>query len=550
VTARVDRTETVTAGGSAHAAHVIVVEGQYRCTGGAGGELQADSYRRDLWYAPDAGVVVKERFTWTSGFRQGQAEEYELVELRRPAGAPVAVAAAPVVQPPAVAPRPVQPPAQTAVAAQVDQAPPTIEVADAIEADGAVVRIEARISDASRIVDVRLDGQPVPMDAEGRIALRRGVPVGSSTLRLSALDEWGNEAVRQLTVTRRAAVASAPASLTPAPQARAADRTPPAIEVPESLTTSSSSVQLAGRIRDDSRIVEVAIEGQPVALGADGTLSVTRGVSVGASTIRIAAVDEWGNRSERRIAVERVRPFAGIHFGRYHAIVIGNNDYADLPKLKTAVTDAEAVARTLREDYGFAVDLHLNATRTEILGALAKARADLGPDDNLLVYYAGHGVVDTYAEEGYWMPVDAEKENPANWVSNSDITNMLRAIRAKHVLVVADSCYSGTLVRAANVELKTAQERAAWIRKMVVKRTRTAMVSGGVEPVMDAGGGEHSVFAKAFLDALRTNEDVMEGQKLFSAIKRPVALEAEQTPQYSDIRRAGHDGGDFMFVRK
>ena len=127
---------------------------------------------------------------------------------------------------------------------------------------------------------------------------------------------------------------------------------------------------------------------------------------------------------------------------------------------------------------------------------------------------------------------------------------MLRAIRAKHVMVVADSCYSGTLVRTVSGKITTAREREAWLKKVVKKRTRTALVSGGLEPVVDSGGGEHSVFAKAFLDALRANEDVLEAERLFSLIKRPVALESDQTPQYSDVRRAGHDGGDFLFVRR
>ncbi len=49
---------------------------------------------------------------------------------------------------------------------------------------------------------------------------------------------------------------------------------------------------------------------------------------------------------------------------------------------------------------------------------------------------------------------------------------------------------------------------------------------------------------------LRENADVIGGQSLYDAVKRPVVLNADQTPQYSDIRRAGHDGGDFIFVRK
>ena len=146
--------------------------------------------------------------------------------------------------------------------------------------------------------------------------------------------------------------------------------------------------------------------------------------------------------------------------------------------------------------------------------------------------------------------MDVEKTVPTNWVSNNDITTMLRAIRAKHIMVVADSCYSGTLVRATSARMETARERAAWVKRMVRKRGRTALVSGGLEPVTDSGSGGHSVFAGAFLAALRENTGVIDGQTLYQTIKRPVVLNAHQTPQYSDIRLAGHEGGDFVFVRK
>ena len=83
---------------------------------------------------------------------------------------------------------------------------------------------------------------------------------------------------------------------------------------------------------------------------------------------------------------------------------------------------------------------------------------------------------------------------------------------------------------------------------MARKRSRTALVSGGLEPVLDSGGGSHSVFAKAFLAALEDNDGVLEGQELFARVSRPVVVNSDQTPDYSDIRRAGHDGGEFLFV--
>ena len=342
------------------------------------------------------------------------------------------------------------------------------------------------------------------------------------------------------------------------------------IDVPATIAAKGAVAAISGRIRDTSRIVEVTIDGLPIAVETDGTFSVRRGVPQGRSTITIAALDEWGNRAEQNVTLTRDTlatrspaavkpktapkprpdPFAGIHFGAYHALVIGNNNYRELPKLRTAVNDARAVAKLLTDDYGFSTKLLIDATRADVIAALARMRAKLTANDNLLIYYAGHGVIDDVTERGYWLPVDAEQGVPTNWVSNDDITAMLRAIQANHIMVVADSCYSGTLVRAAPARMETARERAAWFKRIVKKRGRTALVSGGLEPVTDSGMGGHSVFAGAFLAALRENRDVIDGQTLYQAIKRPVVLNADQTPQYSDIRRAGHDGGDFLFVGK
>jgi len=56
--------------------------------------------------------------------------------------------------------------------------------------------------------------------------------------------------------------------------------------------------------------------------------------------------------------------------------------------------------------------------------------------------------------------------------------------------------------------------------------------------------------AEAFIDALWANTGIVDMRQIFSAMRRQVVLNAPQTPQYSDIRQAGHEGGDFIFVRR
>jgi len=237
----------------------------------------------------------------------------------------------------------------------------------------------------------------------------------------------------------------------------------------------------------------------------------------------------------------------GIDFGDYHALVIGNNNYRFLAKLRTAIDDAQEVGHVLRDNYGFNVTIVTDATRSDILLALGSLREEMTKRDNLLIYYAGHGYLDEEADEGYWLPVDAQSDSTLNWVSNSSITSTLKAIPAKHVLIVADSCYSGKLARGVHIVKKTHN----YLSKISGKRARSVLCSGGLEPVIDSGGkGGHSVFASYFIDALKENKDIILGAELFSKIRRPVMLNSDQTPEYSDIRKAGHEGGDFLFVRR
>lgn len=234
----------------------------------------------------------------------------------------------------------------------------------------------------------------------------------------------------------------------------------------------------------------------------------------------------------------------------YYALIIGNNDYLQLPKLKTAVSDAKEVNRVLSTKYGFKTTLLVNATRKDILSTINDYRKKLNEGDSFLIYYAGHGEYDKTADKGYWLPVDAAKDDPVDWIMAEDITSNIKRILAKHVLILSDSCYSGSLTRSAASDLGKKGERNAFLAKMMERSSRTLMASGGNEPVADAGGrGNHSVFASAVLTALQdSDKKTFTAEELFHGrVKEIVAGKSDQVPEYNNIRNSGHEGGDFIF---
>lgn len=233
--------------------------------------------------------------------------------------------------------------------------------------------------------------------------------------------------------------------------------------------------------------------------------------------------------------------------GNYYALIIGNSEYQDLPQLKTPTQDARSLAEILKQTYGFNVKTLINVKRAEIIRVISNFRTELTSHDNLLIFFAGHGWLDQEADEGYWLPIDARKDDPANWISNATITSAIRAIHAKHVLVIADSCYSGKLTRA--IQISQGQKGA--YAEMARRHARIAISSGGLEPVLDGGGGgNHSVFANALIKALNNNSTVIDSISLFSQLRKHVGWNADQLPEYGVIHKAGHDGGDFLFINK
>jgi TPR repeat protein len=240
--------------------------------------------------------------------------------------------------------------------------------------------------------------------------------------------------------------------------------------------------------------------------------------------------------------------------GKYYALVIGIDDYpSPLPRLKTAVGDARAVSRVLSERYGFQVQLLLDrdATRAHILDAMTRYRNTLSPNDNLLIYYAGHGYSDHEAGKAYWLPADADSKFSANRIIADDLTTGVRVLPARHVLVISDSCYAGDLTRDVDGPSQSGGQ-AAFINRMLRSRSRTLMASGGDEPVSDAGTNGHSVFANALLGALeRTDGQMFTASDMFyGSVRRLVGGHSKQMPEYSIIRDSSDDQGDFVFERK
>lgn len=248
-----------------------------------------------------------------------------------------------------------------------------------------------------------------------------------------------------------------------------------------------------------------------------------------------------------------------MEFGRSFALIIGLQDYRYWDKLQLARRDANRIANLLADKYGFETKVLHDASAMEILGAFNELRARSDKFDNVLVYFAGRGQLRRPVEDalvGYWLPIDAQREMSTLWLPNSQINEQIAMLDARSVLVIADSCFAGSmstdpasLLMGGSAELD--QRR---IELGLERRARFTLSSGGLHPVPDPRQGEHSIFAGAMIDVLSANQGVLNEQQLIQRLtgrvtERADEMGVDQRPELKPIRSAGHiPGGSFFLV--
>jgi hypothetical protein len=246
----------------------------------------------------------------------------------------------------------------------------------------------------------------------------------------------------------------------------------------------------------------------------------------------------------------------GMGPARYHALIIGNSNYRYLAPLNTPSSDAQAVKELLQSRYGFDdIKLLLDATNDQIMQAMNGYARSLGDADRLLIYYAGHGGTNIGPpERAYWLGVDADPALPSSWLSAQTVSDAISMIHARHVLLVADSCFSNALTHATTATVVRAfDERGIKIEWQ--HSARMVLTSGQNEPVVDssAGATSHSLFAGLFITVLRQNDILLSGEMLAAEVSSRMAeatarLGIKQTPTYRHLQDPNHNYGEFFFV--
>ncbi|MDP2384729.1 MAG: caspase family protein [Bacteroidota bacterium] len=233
--------------------------------------------------------------------------------------------------------------------------------------------------------------------------------------------------------------------------------------------------------------------------------------------------------------------------GKNYALIIGNNAYQDpaISTLSEPINDATKLYNVLTTKYTFEtqnVMLLKDASYVQMIEAFDKLSNKITPNDNLLVFYAGHGWWDETKNLGYWLPIDAKQSSTAFWIANSRISDYMSSINSKHTLLIADACFSGSIfkTRSAFADAQPA------INKLYELPSKKAMTSGNLKEVPDKSMFLHFLVKKL----TENNEKYLSSDVLFSSFRQAVLNNSPTEPQYGTIQNAGDEGGEFIFIKK
>ncbi|QPH38891.1 caspase family protein [Pedobacter endophyticus] len=227
---------------------------------------------------------------------------------------------------------------------------------------------------------------------------------------------------------------------------------------------------------------------------------------------------------------------------------IGIDDYQKdpWPVLTNAKADVERLGSILCEKYGFnLLDDYVfdeKATLELIHEEFDKATKSCYEVDELIIYYAGHGN-ESPSGTGHWIPVDGDDKR-YRWISNAAIIDHIKEIKAKHILLISDSCYSGTFVLK---QLKLSGINLT-MEELTEKRSRVILTSGEVKTVSDGIAGLGTPFNKSLCEILLKNtRPELRLSKLIDSVVRTTSVRSKQIPQACELDCEDNDGGEMIF---
>ena len=335
----------------------------------------------------------------------------------------------------------------------------------------------------------------------------------------------------------------------------------PSIEITQPIASrgetylhSEKYLKVKGKVECQAGLFLLLVNGTEVEVDAQGYFEKDVLIPYLESELIVKAIDREKQVKETSIQVNRPLQKGDvlanrIRQGRDYALIIGTNEYESLNNLVNPIPDAEAIEKELKERYGFTTELLRNPSMKEILLAIRKySTMQFNDQDQLFIFFAGHGTFDQASNQGYLVCSDSEEDDIVrlSYLSYERSKASFDGIPCQHIFLVIDACFGGTFGQSAHRGNEDADVNInEFINRKMKYKTRHYLTSGGKEYVSDGRPGEHSPFTRHFLEALRNNGGA---DKVLTQSELQIYVEKNPTQPHFGEFGSNEPGSDFLFI--
>ena len=236
-----------------------------------------------------------------------------------------------------------------------------------------------------------------------------------------------------------------------------------------------------------------------------------------------------------------------------YALLFGINKYDNWSDLVNPVYDVEAIGKELKERYGFEVEIIKDAEQDQVMTKLREyAQINYKPQDQLFIFFAGHGQYDDVFGEGFLVAKNSLRNDVSknSYISHNRIRSNINNIPCEHIFLGMDVCFGGTfdplLASSRSAAYELTNDKEYLVRKLS-KKTRKYLTSGSKEYVSDGVAGGHSPFARNMLEALKSNGG--EDRILILDEIKAYMERLKSTPRFGSFG-TDENGSDFVFIAR
>jgi uncharacterized caspase-like protein len=223
--------------------------------------------------------------------------------------------------------------------------------------------------------------------------------------------------------------------------------------------------------------------------------------------------------------------------------LIGINQYEHQTALSSCIKDITDFKNIMLDKFDFEENnvyelKDERATSKNIQDAFRGYSTSLNSDDNLIVFFSGHGEYEEQHSRGYWIPFEAKEYT--QFISNTTILDLIDRVKCKHLILISDSCFSNSL-------LSTGQTKST--NEYFEKQSRWALTSAFYE-ARDADANTNTLFAEAIIEALSDTAKDIRFSEVIEKVKNRFEINEFQTPQGAPLSLKDHPGRDRTLLKK